>query len=359
MGKRELALIIGFIAAGVIVWQVTAPKAEGGGFSIGRLISEARREMRPRNASAEITTTPSIPIDASINELRLTLSGEVIIRAEDRAGIGAELNAVSDGVDEAEARQLAGEVGLKVSRFGDSVVVGWQFPDPGRQRPRLTLLVPARLRIQIEGRGTAEISGVESVTLARQTGEAKLTSIQSAVKGESRGTVTIDGADTVDLSIANNETSLKGVRGDVRLNVRAGEVRMTNTTGRVYITGTDADVRMDGVGGELRVELADGELELTSISAPIDIDARSMPVTAAWLRAASAKIQVRDGNLDLTLPQDAASYSLDVRAAGGELRLPDRLRRTMEGQDSVVTKSGGANAPSIFVRSTGATVAIR
>lgn len=359
MGKRELALIVGFIVAGVIVWQVTAPKAEGEGFSIGRIISEARREMRPRNASAEVTTTPAIPIDASINELRLTLSGEVIIRAEDRADIGAELKAVSDGVDEAEARRLAGEVGLKVSRFGDSVVVAWQFPDPGRQRPRLTLLVPTRLRIQIDGRGTADISGVDTVTLARQAGEAKLTGIRSAVTGESRGTVTIDGADSVDLSVANNETTLTGVRGDVRLNVRAGEVRMTNAAGRVSITGTDADVRMDGVGGELRVELVDGELELKSIGAPIDIDARSTPVTAGWLRAAPAKIQVREGTLDMTLPADAASYSLDVRATGGELRLPDRLHKTTEGQDSVVTKSGGANAPSIFVRSTGATIAIR
>lgn len=361
MGKRELGLILAFIVAGVIVWQFTAPKAEGEGFSIGRLISHARREMQPRNASAEVTTHPSIPIDASTNELRLTLSagGDLIIKGEDRADIGAELKVISDGVDEAEARKLAGESTLKVSRFADSVIVGWQFPDPGRQLPKLTLLVPRRLRIQLDGRGTAEVSGVDTVTLARQSGELKLASITTMVKGESRGTVTIDGAQAVDLSIANNETVLKGVRGDVKLNVRAGEVRMDKSTGRVQITGTDARIRMDGVGGELRLEMVEGDVELNGVSAPLDIDTRSTPVTIDWLSAAPAKIQVRDANLDLDLPKNAASYSLDARAAGGELRVPEQLQKTTEGKETAVTKNAGSNAPAIFVRGVGTTITIR
>lgn len=360
MGKRELGLILGFVVVGILVWQFTAPKAEGEGFSISRLISEARREMAPRNASAEVVTSPSIPIDASINEIRLTLSagGEVTIKAEDRADIGAELKVVSDGIDEAEAKKLAAESGLKVSRFADSVVVGWTFPDPGRQVPKLTLLVPVRLRLQLEGRGNATVSGVDTVTLARQSGELKLTSIKT-LKGESRGTVSVDGAQTVDLSIANNETSVKAVSGEVRLNVRNGDVRMENTAGRVYITGTDARIRMDGVGGELRIEIAEGDLELNGVSAPIDIDTRSTPVTIDWQRAAPAKIQVREDTLDLELPKDAASYSLDARAAGGELRVPGQLQKTTEGPETAVTKSAGPNAPSIFVRGVATTITIR
>jgi hypothetical protein len=317
--------------------------------------------MRPRSASAEVTTNPSIPIDASINELRLTLSagGEVAIRAEERNDIGAELKVVSDGVDEAEARKLAGEAGLKVSRFADSVVVGWTFPEPGRQVPKLTLLVPKRLRIQLDGRGTAEVSGVDTVTLARQSGELKLSAITGMVKGESRGTVTVDGAAAVDLSIANNETTLRGVTGDVKLNVRAGEVRMEKAAGRVTITGTDVRVRMDGVAGELRMEIVEGDLELNGVSAPIDLDTRDTPVSIDWARAAVAKIQVRDGTLDLELPKDAGSYSLDARAAGGELRVPDSLQKRTEGTETAVTKSAGANAPAIFVRGVGTTITIR
>ena len=359
MGKRELGLIVGFVLVGVLVWQFTAPAAEGGGFSFGKLISEARREMRGRNASAEVTTTPAIPLDASVTELRLTLSGDVTIKGEDRSDIGAELRVVSDGFDEAEAKKLASEVGLKISRFADSLVVGWNFPDPGRQQPKLTLLVPKRLRIQLEGRGTAEVIGAGSVTLARQTGQLKLTSIEGLVNGESRGMLTVEGASAVDLSVANVETVLKGVTGDIRMNVRAGETRIEKAAGRTTITGTDTRVRVDGSSGELRAEMVEGELEFNDVSGPIEIDGRSTPVTLSFLKAAPAKVQVREGTLDLVLPKEAASYSLDVRAAGGDLRVTDPLQKRTEGTESVVTKSAGANAPSIFVRGNGTTITIR
>ena len=361
MGKRELGLILGFILLGVVVWQFTAPKAEGEGFSFSRIISNARREMQPRNASAEVTTNPAIPLDASINELRLTLSsgGAVVIKAEDRDDIGAELKVVSDGVDEAEAKALATESTLKVSRFADSVVVGWKFPEPGRQVPSLTLLVPRRLRIQLDGRGTATVSGVGGVTLARQSGVLTLESIAGTVKGESRGTVTVNGAEAMDLSIANNETVVKGVRGEVKLNVRSGEVRMEKTAAPVTITGTDVRVRMDGVGADLRLEIVDGDIELNGVSAPVDIDGRSTPITIDWLKAATAKIQVRDGSLDLELPGQAASYSLDVRASDGEIRVPDQLQKTTEGTETIVMKTAGGGAASIFVRGVGATITIR
>jgi hypothetical protein len=361
MGKRELGLILGFIVIGLVVWQVTAPEAEGPGFSVSGWLSEVRQEMRPRNASAEVVTTPAIPIDASTSELRLTLSagGEVVVRGEDRADIGATLTVASDGVDEAEAKELAGKVALKVSRFADSVVVGWDFPEPGRQIPSLTLLVPTRLRIQLEGRGDAEVGGVDAVTLARQTGELTLKDIRTIIQGESRGTVKVDGARAVDLSIANNETTLKGVTGDVKLNVRSGEVVMEKSAGRVEITGTDVRVRMEGVGGDLRIEVVEGEIELSDVSAPIDLDLREAPATVDWTRAAVAKIEVRDGGLDLTLPRDAAAFSLDARTAGGELKAPDHLQKTTDGSETSVTKTAGPGAPAIFVRGVDATITIR
>lgn len=151
MGKRELALILAFVVAGVLVWQVTAPKSEGPGFSLSNLVSNARREMRGRNASAEVKTTPAIPVDASINEIRLTLSGEVNIIGEERDDVASELTVVSNGHDEAEARQLATETRLNVSKFADSVVLAYVFPEPGSPaasspRDRRCARVPRRSR---------------------------------------------------------------------------------------------------------------------------------------------------------------------------------------------------------------------
>ena len=360
MGKRELGLILGFIVAGVVIWQVTAPKAEGPGFSFGQWLSEARREIGGRKASADVTTTPSIPLDASINELRLTLSGDISIVGEDRADVAAELRVTSNGFDDAEARKLASETGLKVSKFADSVVVAWQFPDPGRQQPTLKLRVPARLRVQIDGRGNVDISGVAAVMLARPSGSVTLTSVAGIIKGESRaGELSIDGAEALDLSAVGGESSVKNVRGDLRLTARAGQVRIGKTAGRVTMTGTDTRIRVDGVEGPLRAEMVEGDLELRDVAASIEIDARATPVTIGWRRAADAKIQTRDGALELVLPKDAATYSLDVRASGGELRVPDSLRKTTEGGDTVVIKTGGANTQPIFVRGVAAPITIR
>jgi hypothetical protein len=360
MGKRELGLILAFIVAGVVVWQATAPKAEGPGFSFGRWLGEARREMRGRSASAEVTTTPAIPIDASINELRLTLSGNVIITGEDRDDVAADLRVVSNGHDEAEARQLATETALKVSNFIDSVVVGWQFPEPGRQQATLRLLVPARLRIQIDGRGTAEITGVESVTLARSAGTIKLLDVAGLIKGESiAGRLTIEGADAVDLSTSGGDTTIGGVRGEVRLTSRSGQVRVTSPGGSVTIRSRDTRVRVEGITRDLRAETVEGDLELNDVGGAIDVDARSTPVTIGWARAAPAKIQARQSSLELILPKDAATYNLDARTTGGELVVPDGLQKTTDGGDIAVTKPGGANAHPIFVRAVGTRITIR
>lgn len=362
MGKRELGLIIAFLVAGVIVWQVTAPRSEGPGFSFSDFMSNARREMRGRNASAEVTTAPVIPVDASINEIRLTLRGQVTIIGEAREDVAAELVVESNGFDEAEAKQLATETVLDVSKFADSVVLAWKFPEPGRQEAKLTLRVPARLRVQLDGRAGAEagVSGVASVTLARTTGGLDVKNIDGLVKGEHRGgALTIDGAQALDLYAVSSETVIRNIREDVQLNARGGEARIEQTPGRVTVTAGDTRVRVDGATGALRAEVTESELELRDVAASIDIDARSTPVSVAWARAATAKIQVRDGSLELTLPADAATYSLDARASNGELRVPDSLQKTTEGTESAVTKNAGAGAPAIFVRGAGATITIR
>lgn len=360
MGKRELGLILAFIVAGVLVWQVTAPKDDRPGFSVSNFLDNARREMRGRNASAEVTTSPAIPIDAGIAELRLTLRGEVTIVGEDREDVATELRVESNGFDEAEAKQLAGEVALRVSRFADSVVVGWQFPDPGRQQPRLTLRVPSRLRLQLDGRGTVTISGIETLTLARTTGRLQVTATGGLVKGEHRGGgLTIEGARAVDLYSVSTETVIRDVREDVRLNIRGGEARILESRGQVTVTSGDARVRIDGASAAVRAEVVESELEMHDIAGEIDIDARSTPVTVAWARIATAKIQARDGRVEIVLPADAATYSLDVRMTNGELRVPDSLQKTTDGAESVVTKTAGPDAPAIFVRGSGSTVTIR
>lgn len=358
MGKRELGLIAAFIVVGVVIWQITAPATGGPGFSFGELISNARREMRGRNASAEVTTSPAIPVDRTIAELRLSLSGEIEIIGEAREDVASELHVRSNGHDDAEAAQLAGEVALAVSRLADSVVIGWRFPDPGRQEARLTLRVPARLRIELDGRGTVKVAGVREVALARTSG--RVTIDGGAVTGEHRGgDLTIAGASSVDMYSVSSETAIEKVAGDLRLNIRGGEARLAQTAGSVTIMTGDATVRVEQPSGRVRAEGVDSELEVRDASGELDIDVRSTPVTVTWARPATAKIQTRDSRVDLGLPALDAAYSLDIRVTDGELRAPEALTVQTDGTEAAITKTAPAGAPAIFVRATGSVVAIR
>jgi hypothetical protein len=360
MGKRELGLILAFVVAGMLVWQVTAPKAEGPGFSFSDFFANARREIRGRNASAEVTTAPVIPVDASIAELRLTLRGDVTIVGEDREDVASELKVESNGHDEAEAKKLAAETTLKVSRFADSVVVAFEFPEPGRQQARLTLHVPRRLRLQLDGRGTAAVTGMDTVTLSRTSGQVEIKNTGGLVKGEHRGgTLTNERSQPVDMYSVSSETSIRDVREDVRLNIRTGEATLTGTRGQVTVTSGDATVRFEKPAGPVRAELVDSELEMRDVAGSVDIDARETPVTIAWARPAPAKIQAREGNVEMVLPQESATYSLDVRMTEGDIRVPESLQKTTEGAEQVVMKTAAASAPAIFVRGTGSTITIR
>ncbi|MDQ3069181.1 MAG: DUF4097 domain-containing protein [Acidobacteriota bacterium] len=360
MGKRELGLILAFVVAGLIVWQVTAPKAEGPGFSFGNWMSDVRREMRGRNASAELKTTPAVPLEAGANELRVTIVGELTIKGEDRTDVSAEFTVTSNGFDDAEAKRLAEESKLVVSRFADSVVVTTKFPEEGSQQARLILRVPRTLRVQLDGRGTATVTDVAEVVFARASGTVKLTAVAGAVKGEFRGArLTLDGAQTLDLVSVNGEHSFSGIRGDVRLESRSGEVRLIKPGGRVIVTGRDGRIRIDGAQGDVRVEAVEGAVELNDIASGVEIDARAARVVATWQKAAQAKIQARDGSVELVLPKDAATYSLDARATQGELRVPESLTKTAEGQETSAIRSGGSNASPIFVRGVGTSITIR
>ena len=72
MGKRELLLIVGFIMVGTMVYFATAPEPAPGqqGFSLSRIVDHVRREIRGNPGSAEVTTSTTIPLKASITELR-------------------------------------------------------------------------------------------------------------------------------------------------------------------------------------------------------------------------------------------------------------------------------------------------
>src|SRR5262245_23211458 len=111
MGKRELLIIIAFVAIGALAYQVTAPapKEGEGRFSFAKIFSNIRNEMRSNAASATITRNGVVALRPGVTELRLASSRAlpITITGEARTDIGYELIVQSNGPDEATARAWA------------------------------------------------------------------------------------------------------------------------------------------------------------------------------------------------------------------------------------------------------------
>ena len=73
MGKRELLIAVGFLVVGLVAYQLAAPPPKEGehGFSLTRMFSEMRREIRGNPSRASVKLTGTLPVAEAITELRL------------------------------------------------------------------------------------------------------------------------------------------------------------------------------------------------------------------------------------------------------------------------------------------------
>src|SRR5687768_17356778 len=148
MGKRELLIIIVFVAIGTVAYQIAAPPATGdSGFSFSKIFSEARREMRGNPGRGKHVHTASIPVPATLREVRLIgVSADVKILGDSKGDtVDYEFTVSSNGADDAAALGYAKETALERDDLGDAIVLRAKYPEPGQQRSTIVMHVPARL----------------------------------------------------------------------------------------------------------------------------------------------------------------------------------------------------------------------
>src|SRR5262245_25313451 len=104
MGKRELLIAVAFVLVGIVAYQLSAPPPKDGerGFSLSRIFSNMRREIRGNPSRASVKTTATLPVGAAVTEVRLTpgRSFTIAVTGEPREDIGYELQVNSNGPDE-------------------------------------------------------------------------------------------------------------------------------------------------------------------------------------------------------------------------------------------------------------------
>jgi hypothetical protein len=368
MGKRELLLIVLFVAVGAVVYQVSAPPPAPGerSFSVGQLVDHLRRGLRGNRASAEATMTSHHAVDPAIAELRVNARmGELAVIGEDRTDIEAELRVRSNGFDQAEAERLAHETKLEVETSGARLVAGVVYPQAGSQRTlRLTLKVPARLQIILDaGGGPVNVTSVAGVELSSARGETRIRHISGKVTGTHRGgELSIADSRSVKLTTMGTDVQLDRIADGTTLNLRSGEVRAGELGGPVEIEAQGADITIDKpqkVTGVLRITAASGSVRLSGLESEARIDARNAEVEVVAARPAPVAIY-SEGNGSVEVTPAAGGYQLDALATNADISLPEgTLEITSNGEEHRAAGAVHGGGPTLTIRTAHAEIAVR
>lgn len=365
MGKRELLLVICFVAVGVVVYQATAPTPAPGerGLSLGRLIEAARREVGGNRAAAELTTTTTHALTPEITELRITGPiSEVEVQGQNRSDIESTLFVNSRAYNDAEARQYAEESTLVADQTASALILRMQFPTPGRQRSTVKLKVPTRLRIRVEpGSGILDVKNVAAVEIAGTRGEVTLRQIAGPVEVSHRGgEVTIEDAGSLEFNGRAGSLKLTGVRGDTSIKMDGGgEINVANLGGSLTLESRNTEVTLENLEatrGPIRVNSVAGSVKMKGLKSEARIDVRNAALDVAMAAAAPVAIYTENDRVTLTPPP--GGYTLDALVIDGEIKPAERiselgLRATRENDKEArlvgAIKGGG---PTITVRAT-------
>lgn len=371
MGKRELLLIVAFLVAGFVVYQVTAPAPPAGSrsVSVGGLLDKMRRAARGNRASAEITSTQTHAIDAALTDLRLRLrSATLVIEGEERADLSVEIRAWSNGYDEAEAESLARQVAVKLDPAGAVLIATIAYPEPGSQRATVTLKVPSRLRVRVDEGGALTVSGVAAVEMTAVRGPTSISRIAGTVSGMHRfGELKIREAGAVKMTTQSSDTRIEGVK-DLTLTARGAETRVTGPTGAVEIDGNQADItleKLDALTSPLRVNANGGTIAITGLRTEARIDGRNTEIDITMDRAAPIAVY-NEGDRDIEFTPPPGGYKLDALSREGRLT-PAELFRDLglspttsdDGKESRAAGEVAGGGPTITLRATRGDIVLR
>lgn len=364
MGKRELLIIVAFVAIGAVAFELTAPPApEGRGFSLSRWWQSARRGMRGNNFLASNTETGEIPLTPAVTELRVSglNRGIHIVGEEDRKTISYELHVESNGPDQATATEYAKRSTLKQDDLGSSLALSVSNPVAGTQWNALVLRVPARLTVRTDGSG-AEISGVTSVDLQQVQGTVAVRSVSGAVTGSHRnGDLTITDVGSVDLSLSSSRAKISGVAKSLMLSGRNGRCEIAQSHGPVEIDEQTMDTRVNEAAGPVRVSGTGGRTTITSPHQEVKVDCRRAEVEVLLDAPVPVTLLSTDETMRLTLEGPPAITLDAVASEGGKIQLEDLEIpiTSADGEYRCSRAFGGASAPKVMLRSARGNVVIR
>jgi len=328
MGKRELLIALAFVIIGVAAYQFTAPAPREGeqGFSFSRMFSGLRREISSNSASATHTIPGTLAVSKAVTEVRFTTgrSGMLTVVGEDREDLAYEMQVRSTGPDQPTALGYAKRVALKPDDLGSVMTLGVSFPEEGSQSVNMTVRLPRRLAVRLDGTGRANVSAVTAVHLGNSTGETSVSDVAGAVTGSHRtGDLTISESASVNLTLRSSRARLSGIRNGVTITSASGECHVRDSKGNLEVTATGSETTITGHTGRIRIGGEGGEVRITNPTQETTVDMRRADLDVTLDAPVALTLLTSDEPLRLTLDGPPAIVIDAMASDGGTILATD------------------------------------
>jgi hypothetical protein len=194
------------------------------------------------------------------------------------------------------------------------------YPQRGRQRSGLTVRVPKRLAVRIEGGGGSEagiLSAMRSVHLEGVVGDVGIRDLEGAVTGTHRnGRLTITDVGSVSITLVSSRATIGDVRGAVTLNTRNGECKVVAARGPIEIDEVNNAVTVSGSVASVRVSGNNGSVTIERPRGEVNVDVRRAEVEVTLATSARLTLLTTDEPLRLLL-EGPPSIDVDAIATEG------------------------------------------
>jgi hypothetical protein len=338
MGKRELLIIVAFVCVGIVAYEITAPPPREGErrFSLSALREAFRRGGGP-GTHATVTHEGLVPASASLTEISIAGVSAVIVTGESRTDIAWTLAVDAVAPDETAARRSADQITLGTDEMGSILAMAVRAPRGVRQMATLTLHVPARLTVRIDGARRTTVSSVAAVRLDATAGDASLQQIAGAVSGTHRnGTIAVADAGSITLTLAGANATIDRTRGETTVEVRNGACQARDLAGAFTVDASNASVELTHAMGTARLTISGGRATVVEPRGAVRIDARNAAVSATLERAVPLTTIATGGGVRLTLARETLPIAIDAVADPGTIVATD-LGLTPDVRDRTAT----------------------
>jgi hypothetical protein len=324
MGKRELFIAGAFVLISMIAYQLTAPAPRPGTrrFSWATVTDTWRRRATGPRGHAEVTTRGTLPLPLTASEISIAGATTVIVNGEGTgsapAAVAWSLDVQAGGIDDDDAGRAAAAVTVSADDRGPVLALAVTGPPGppspgGRPASTLTLTVPPRMTVRIEGAMRTTVVGVAAVRLESLMGDTSISRVSGAITGSHRnGALRIIDAGTVALNTVASNATMAGVRGDTTVTMRNGACEVTDAGGAVTIDAGAGTVTVERSRGALRLTGNNGLFTVNQPRGDVRIDARAARVVIALDAAVPVTATTSDAQMRLAL---AGALPIDLDAA--------------------------------------------